>query len=151
MDIKTAYETLIEKGLSPEEAIQQLKAEFEQMLSEGQIQQDVYESALAEIESLGGGEPEDELGGGEPDDELPEDEFAVRAEQLLENGEFDDFDEAYDFALDETDESGGGSEEIVQNAVAQFINGEIDENQLLELLKQIKGESGAPNDETPLE
>lgn len=142
MDIKTAYETLIEKGLSPEEAIQQLKAEFEQMLSEGQIQQDVYESALAEIESLGGGEP---------DDELPEDEFAVRAEQLLENGEFDDFDEAYDFALDETDASGGGSEEIVQNAVAQFINGEIDENQLLELLKQIKGESGAPNDETPLE
>lgn len=145
MDIKTAYETLIEKGLSPEEAIQQLKAEFEQMLSEGQIQQDVYESALAEIESLGGGEPEEE------NDELPEDEFAVRAEQLLENGEFDDFDEAYDFALDETDASGGGSEEIVQNAVAQFINGEIDENQLLELLKQIKGESGAPNDETPLE
>ena len=125
MDIKTAYETLIEKGLSPEEAIQQLKAEFEQMLSEGQIQQDVYESALAEIESLGGGEPEEE------NDELPEDEFAVRAEQLLENGEFDDFDEAYDFALDETDASGGGdSEEIVQNAVAQFINGEIDENQI---------------------
>ena len=146
MDIKTAYETLIEKGLSPEEAIQQLKAEFEQMLSEGQIQQDVYESALAEIESLGGGEPEEE------NDELPEDEFAVRAEQLLENGEFDDFDEAYDFALDETDASGGGDgEEIVQNAVAQFLNGEIDENQLLELLKQIKGESGAPNDETPLE
>lgn len=211
MDIKTAFDELVKNGMSPEEAIQQLKSEIENLLQGGQIDDAMAQQMLSEIEGLAnGGQPAEEnppmmeeedglteeqpmeeepamnaenaqpMEGSEeeplpteeevpqeqpmmeeetqPQDappmdnnsEMAEDEFAIRAEELMESGEFENFDEAYDFAMDESSmEQNDGS--MVQTMVTQFLNGEIDENQVLEMLRKLKQGMSGPATPTPPE
>jgi hypothetical protein len=190
MDIKTAYQTLIENGMSPEEAIQQLKTEFDKLLSEGKIDDAAHAEAIKLIDGMNGQaeqvaptdgedvEATEEPVSGEPAMEQPaptepveeemveekpmaeaqetvaepmdetEDKFALRAEELMESGEFEDFDEAYEFAMDEQS-NGGDKSEMVQQIVVQFMNNEMDENQLLEMLKKMKAEQGGTAQQMP--
>jgi hypothetical protein len=69
------------------------------------------------------------------------DPFADRAQQLLDSGEFEDFDEAYDYAMDEN--SGEGDEQnMLMKMVEGFLANEIDEAQVLEMLKTLKMAKG---------
>lgn len=191
MDIKTAYQTLIENGMSPEEAIQQLKTEFDKLLSEGKIDDAAHAEAIKMIDGMNGQaeqmaptdgeeveatqqpvsgepameqpaptEPEEEMVEEETEEEAQEtvaepmeeteDKFALRAEELMKSGEFEDFDEAYEFAMDEQSDAGDKSE-MVQQMVVQFMNNELDENQLLEVLKKLKAEQGGTAQQMPLQ
>lgn len=182
MDIKTAYQTLVENGMSPEEAIQQLKTEFDKLLSEGKIDDAAHSEAIKLIDGMNGQaepmpptdgqdvEATEEIAPMEPAEEKiveekpveeaqetvaepmdeTEDKFSLRAEELMESGEFEDFDEAYEFAMDEQSNDGDKTE-MVQQIVGQFMNNELDENQLLEMLKKMKAEQNGTAQQMPLE
>jgi hypothetical protein len=147
MDIQQQFNELVEGGMPAEEALQKLKAEYEKLLAEGQIDEETYQGLLEQLQGLMTNAPQ-----GEPKAEMPEaapmqeqtaapvedtDPFADRAQQLLDSGEFEDFDEAYDFAMDE--QSGGQDEQaMMTEMVTKFLANEIDEAQVLEMLKKLK-------------
>jgi hypothetical protein len=172
MDIQQQFNELVEGGMSPEEAIQQLKAEYEKLLSEGQIDEATLQDLLKQLEGLNA-EPQAEMpvdqpqeeDMGEPEAEMPEaapapiqeqeqpmaqeqaapvddtDPFADRAQQLLDSGEFEDFDEAYDYAMDE--ENGEQDEQtMLMDMIQKFLTNEIDEAKVLEMLKTLKMAKG---------
>jgi hypothetical protein len=158
MDIQQQFNELVEGGMSPEEAIQKLKAEYEKLLTAGQIDQATFDDLVGQLDGLAQGAPQ-EAAMGEPEAEMPEaapvepaaeptaapvddtDPFADRAQQLLDSGEFEDFDEAYDYAMDE--QNGGEDEQtMIANMVTKFLANEIDEAQVLEMLKKLKMEKG---------
>jgi hypothetical protein len=169
MDIQQQFNDLVEGGMTPEEAIQQLKAEYEKLLAEGQIDDETYNELLTQLEGLVMEQPQEEVMPeetmGEPEAEMPvepevatervddTDPFADLAQQLLDSGEFEDFDEAYDYAMDENT----GEEDqqtMLVTMITQFLANEIDEAQVLEMLKKIKMEKGgsmAENAEAPNE
>ena len=171
MDIQQQFNDLVEGGMTAEEAIQQLKAEYEKLKTEGQIDEAMYQDLLTQLEGMNTADqaempeeqPQEEMIG-EPVAEMPEaeqmpveenqpmpegqaapvddtDPFADRAQQLLDSGEFEDFDEAYDYAMDEN--SGEGDEQnMLMKMVEGFLANEIDEAQVLEMLKTLKMAKG---------
>lgn len=164
MDIQQQFNELVEGGMSPEEAIQKLKAEYEKLLTAGQIDQKTFDDLVGQLEGLAPNMPQ-EAAMGEPEAEMPEatpvepaqapaaapiddtDPLADRAQQLLDSGEFEDFDEAYDYAMDE---KGGGEDEqtMIVDMVTKFLANEIDEAQVLEMLKKLKMEKGGSMTQT---
>jgi hypothetical protein len=158
MDIQQQFNELVEGGMPAEEALQKLKAEYEKLLAEGQIDDETYQGLLEQLQGLMTNAPEVETEvEAEPVQEqaaMPVDDtdpFAERAQQLLDSGEFEDFDEAYDFAMDE--QSGGEDEQTAMTEiVTKFLANEIDEAQVLEMLKKIKmakGDTMAQTAEAP--
>jgi hypothetical protein len=167
MDIQQQFNNLVEGGMPAEEALQKLKAEYEKLLAEGQIDDETYQGLLEQLQGLMTNAPQEEAMG-EPEAEMPEaapmqeptaapaddtDPFADRAQQLLDSGEFEDFDEAYDFAMDE--QNGGQDEQaMMTEMVTKFLANEIDEAQVLEMLKKLKmakGDAMAQSAEAPQE
>lgn len=177
MDVKQAYQQMIDEGMSPEEAIQTLTAELEKLLAMGEIQEDEFNQAVAELESVQGGQGEMPQQGEQPvEGEAPvqeeammegesvpeemmeetaepagngEDKYAMRADELVSSGEFEDFNEAYDYAMDEESMNGQNAAlEQVQEIAAQFMNNELDENQVLEMLRMLKAQPLGGNQPT---
>lgn len=169
MDVKNAYQQMLDGGMSPEEAIQTLQAELEKLLAMGEIQEDEFSQAIAELESMANGAngqkpntTEEATVEGEPieeemmeqpemesesmeepkNEEVPgEDKFALRADELVGNGEFEDFNEAYDYAMDEESMNQGNTKMNQVHEVAEkFLNNQIDENQVLEMLRMLKAQ-----------
>lgn len=171
MDIQQQFNDLVEGGMTAEEAIQTLKAEYEKLKTEGQIDEAMYQDLLKQLEGMNTADqaemPEEqpqEEAMDEPEAEMPEaapmpienqqpkpegqaapvddtDPFADRAQQLLDSGEFEDFDEAYDYAMDEN--SGEDNEQnMLMKMIEGFLANEIDEAQVLEMLKTLKMAKG---------
>jgi hypothetical protein len=164
MDIKEAYKQMVGEGLAPEEILESLTAELEKLFSMGEISEDEYSQALSDLQSMASGangqepnaqpqaegeaEPEGQEMGqeNEPVQEPMEqpieqdDVIGGRASELVNGGEFEDYDEAYDYAMDleSSQKEGQGQMEQINNIAQKYLQGQIDENQLMEFLRMLK-------------
>lgn len=179
MDIKQAYEQMIADGLTPEQILESIQAELEKLFGMGELSEEEYSQALADLQSMAKGangqepnaepEPEmeaqpevEEMGQETESMEQPmeveepiekDDLIGSRASELVNNGEFEDYDEAYDYAMDleSSQKEGQGQMEQVQEIAQKYLQGQIDENQLMEFLRMLKAKplNGGAQQVTP--